>query len=224
MNLAVFTPVIAVVHFDYFDIVIVGWLIIGLLWGRKKGMSQELLPLLQWVGIVTEAGLWYEPFGAVIHHNTFFSLLWSNITAYVLIAAGVHLICLWFKQMLGVKLVEGNYFGRAEFYLGMTAGAVRFACMLLAGMALMNSRVETEAELAKTEKFQKDNFSDIRFPTYGQFQQDVLFKSLSGNLVRSNLPSILIASVAPAPLLHGETNAPKNNKMIAEIPIQPAKK
>jgi hypothetical protein len=187
-------------------------------------MSQELLPLLQWIGIVLVAGLLHGPLGLLIHQNSFLSLLWSNIAAYLLLAGIVHLIYVLFKPVFTVKLVEKNPFGRAEFYLGMTAGAVRFACMLLAGMALMNSRVETEAELAKTEKFQKDNFSDIRFPTYGQFQQDVLFKSLSGNLVRSNLPSILIASVAPAPLLHGETNAPKNNKMIAEIPIQPAKK
>jgi hypothetical protein len=212
------------VHFDYFDIVIVDWLIIGLLWGRKKGMSQELLPLLQWVGIVTEAGLWYEPFGAVIHHNTFFSLLWSNITAYVLIAAGVHLICLWFKQMLGVKLVEGNYFGRAEFYLGMTAGAIRFACMILAGLALMNSRVVTAEELASTEKFQKENFSDIRFPTFGQFQQDVLFRSFAGNWVRSNLKSVVMNPVAPPPPVKLETNAPKNGKMIADISAPPVKK
>jgi len=187
-------------------------------------MSQELLPLLQWIGIVTAAGLLYEPFGLVIRQDTFFSALWSNVTAYVLIAAGVHLIYLWFKQMFAVKLVEGHLFGRSEFYLGMTAGAVRFACMLLAGLALMNSRVETEAELAKTEKFQKDNFSDIRFPTYGQFQQVVLFKSFSGNWIRSNLQSALIASAVPEPAPQPKINAQKNTKMVADVSVPPAKK
>ena len=224
MNLAVLPPVVASARFDYFDIVAVGWLIIGLLRGRKRGMSQELLPLLQWIGIVTAAGLLYEPFGLVIRQDTFFSALWSNVTAYVLIAAGVHLIYLWFKQMFAVKLVEGHLFGRSEFYLGMTAGAVRFACMLLAGLALMNSRVETEAELAKTEKFQKDNFSDIRFPTYGQFQQVVLFKSFSGNWIRSNLQSALIASAVPEPAPQPKINAQKNTKMVADVSVPPAKK
>jgi uncharacterized membrane protein required for colicin V production len=224
MCIAVLPPVVANMKFDYFDIVAVVWLIIGLFWGRKRGMSQELLPLLQWIGIVSVAGLFYGPFGLLIHQDTFFSPLWSNITAYLLLAGMVHLIFFLLKPMLATKLLEKNPFGRGEFYLGMTAGAVRFACMLLAGMALMNSRVESEAELAKTEKFQKDNFSDIRFPTYGQFQQDVLFKSLSGNLVRSNLNSILIASVVAAPSPKAETNAPKSNKLIAEIPVQPAKK
>jgi uncharacterized membrane protein required for colicin V production len=216
--------------FDYFDIFAVGWLIFGLFWGRKRGMSQEFLPLVQWIAIVVVAGLYYEPFGVLIHHHTFFTPLWSNVAAYVLIASGVHLIYFTFKQLFGAKLVERNVFGHAEFYLGMAAGATRFACMLLAGMALMNSRIATEAELAKTEKFQKENFSDIRFPTYGGFQQEVLFKSCSGSLVRSHLKSVLIAS-APAPtepqLGTNETktnNVLKTNQMIAAVPGQLSKK
>jgi uncharacterized membrane protein required for colicin V production len=224
MCIAVLPPVVANMKFDYFDIVAVIWLIIGLFWGRKRGMSQELLPLLQWIGIVLVAGLFYGPFGLLIHQYTFFSPLWSNIAAYLLLAGLVHLIFFLLKPVFATKLVEKNPFGRGEFYLGMTAGAVRFACMLLAGMALMNSRVESEADLANTEKFQKDNFSDIRFPTYGKFQQDVLFKSFSGNLIRSNLNSFLIASVVPAPSPKVETGAPKGGKMIAEVPVQPAKK
>jgi uncharacterized membrane protein required for colicin V production len=224
MNLAVLPAVVTNAKFDYFDIVAVIWLIIGLLRGRKRGMSQELLPLLQWVGIVIAAGLLYESFGQIIHQHTFFSALWSYVTAYLLVAAGVHLVYLWFKQMFAVKLVEGNFFGRAEFYLGMSAGAVRYACMLLAVVALMNSRVATDGELAKTEKFQKENFSDVRFPTYGGLQRDVLVKSFSGNWIRSNLKSVMIASVTNAPTVQLETNAPKTNNMIAIVPVPTVKK
>jgi hypothetical protein len=107
----------------------------------------------------------------------------------------------------------------------MTAGAMRFGCMLLAGMALMNARIVSEAELAKTEKFQKENFSDIRFPTYGGFQQDVLFKSFLGNWTRSNLKTVLIASVAPASKPQVQLGAPKKNtNMLAAVPAPPAKK
>jgi heme/copper-type cytochrome/quinol oxidase subunit 1 len=224
MHMTVLPPVVTGLRFDYFDIVAVGWLIIGLLRGRKRGMSQELLPMLQWIGIVTAGGLLYEPFGLIIHHSTFFSAFWSNVVAYLLIAAGVHLVYFWFKQMFTVKLVERNYFGTREFYLGMAAGAVRYFCMLLAGLALMNARVATDVELAKTEKFQKENFSDVRFPTYGQFQQDVLVRSFSGNWIRSNLKSALIAAVAAEPSHQVETNAPKNGKLIAVAPSQPSKK
>jgi hypothetical protein len=62
----------------------------------------------------------------------------------------------------------------------------------------MNSRVGTQAELAQMEKFQAAWFSDIRFPTYGEFQQDVLLKSFSGKWVESHLKPVLIASVTSA--------------------------
>jgi uncharacterized membrane protein required for colicin V production len=198
MLVAVAAPVVSNAKFNYFDIFAVVWLFIGLLRGRKRGMSQELLPLLQWLGIVAAGGLLYFPFSAIVHRYTQFGGLWSNITAYLLIALGVHLIYLWFKQMLAEKLVETDPFGRGEFYLGMMAGVARFACMLVVGMALMNSRVGTQAELAQMEKFQAAWFSDIRFPTYGEFQQDVLLKSFSGKWVESHLKPVLIASVTSA--------------------------
>jgi hypothetical protein len=97
----------------------------------------------------------------------------------------------------------------------MGAGAIQFACMMIAVCAVMNSRVYTKAELAKTEKIQSDAFSDIRFPTYGTIQQAVLFQSYSGTLVETNLHSLLIASTTPAP--RGETLAHRNEQMIDDI-------
>jgi hypothetical protein len=180
-------------------------------------MTQELLPLFQWIGIVVVGGLFYWQISMLIHPYTQFTTLWCNITAYLIIALGVHLFYLWLKQLFSEKLMEKDIFGRAEFYLGMMAGVVRFGCILLVGMALMNSRVETAAELAKTEQFQKDNFSDIRFPTYGEFQQDVLFKSFSGKWVQKNLQPVLIASISATAPPKTETIAQKSNKIIDDI-------
>jgi uncharacterized membrane protein required for colicin V production len=225
MLLAALPPVLVKAKFNYFDIVAVVWLIIGLFRGRKRGMSQELLPLMQWLGIVAAGGLFYWPFSSLVRQCTQFSTLWSCITAYLLIALGVHLIYLWFKQMLAVKLVEKDPFGRGEFYLGMTAGVVRFGCMLLVGMALMNSRVATAAELAQNEKFQAANFSDIRFPTYGEIQHDVLLKSFTGSIVETYMKPVLIVSInTPPPPAKKETVALKNNQIIDDILAPPGKK
>jgi hypothetical protein len=171
--------------------------------------------------------MFYASLSPVVHQYTQFGALWSNVTAYLLIALGIHLIYLWFKQMLAEKLVQTDPFGRGEFYLGMMAGIARFGCMLVVGMSLMNSRVGTAAELAQMEKFQAAWFSDIRFPTYGEFQQDVLVKSFSGSWVESHLKPVLIASVTSAgaqPTRPSETIAQKSNKDIDEILSQPGKK
>jgi len=205
--------------FDYFDIIAVVWLIIGMFRGRKRGMSQELLPTLQWLAIVALAGLFYRPFSAVILQNTgnVFDLLWSNIIAYVLIAAAVHLLFIAIKHWVGEKLVGSDFFGRAEYYLGMLSGLIRFACMLVVLCALMNSRVVSKAEMERTEKMQKQNFEDIRFPTYGSIQQAVLFQSFSGNLIEKNLHSVLIASTTPVDRPKGETIASKREATINAI-------
>ncbi len=221
---AVLPPAVANVMFGYFDIFAIGWLILGLIVGRKRGMSQEFLPLLQWIGIVTAAGLLYAPFSPIIHQCTQFTPLWSNITAYLLIAIGVHFIYLGLKRMLAERLVKKDLFGRSEFYLGMVVGFARFGCMLLALIALMNSKVATAAELKETEKFQAAWFSDIRFPTYGEFQQDVLFKSCTGNFVETNLKPILIATASNEAGPKSETIAQKSNKIIDDILNQTTKK
>jgi hypothetical protein len=100
---------------------------------------------------------------------------------------------------------------------------VRFACMLLVMLALMNSRIVTKEEIAANEAMQKQNLEDIRLPTYGSIQQAVLFQSFTGKLVKQNLSSILIASVTPDQLKKGETPAQKKNDVINDV-LGPTKK
>jgi uncharacterized membrane protein required for colicin V production len=224
MAVAAAPPVVSNGKFNYCDLLAVAWLIVGFFRGRKRGMSQEFLPTLQWLAIVFVGGMYYARLSVVVRQYTQFGPLWSNITAYLVIAIGIHLIYKWFQQMFAERLVEKDPFGRGEFYLGMMAGVVRFGCMLVVIMALMNSRVGTAAELAQMEKFQADWFSDIRFPTYGEFQQDVLRKSFSGQWVESHMKPALIASVTytASPSLAGggrpaDTIAQQKNKEIDDI-------
>ncbi|MGA2175844.1 MAG: CvpA family protein [Verrucomicrobiota bacterium] len=217
MCLAALPPQLARVKFDYFDIIVVVWLIIGLLRGRKRGMSQELLPVLQWVAIVVVAGMYYRPVSVQVRQYCQFDLLWSNIFAYILIGFGVHLVYLFLKHLFGEKLSGTDLFGRWEYYLGMVAGTVRFACMMLVVIALMHARIISKAEMAQTEKMQATNFSDIRFPTYGSIQQSVLFESFTGSLIESNLQSILIYPITPAQAQKRETLAHQKEQLLNEV-------
>jgi uncharacterized membrane protein required for colicin V production len=199
MQLAAFAPDLSRFRVNYVDFIVVVWLIIGLLYGRKRGMTQELLPMMQWLAMVVVAGLFYQPVALLIRQYGRFDLLWANISAYLLIAFGVHLVYLWIKHLIHQKLIGTDMFGRMEYYLGMLAGVIHFACVWVMICALMNARIITKAELAKTEKAQSDAFSDIRFPTYGSVQQAVLFQSFSGALIETNLNVVLIASVNAKP-------------------------
>jgi len=222
MIVALTVPIVSDAKFNYFDLVAIVWLIIGFFRGRKRGMSGEFLPLMQWVAIVVLGGLFYTQVSVYIHQYAQFGWLWSNVSAYLLIAAAIHLVYKWLQGIFAERLVEKDPFGRGEFYLGMMAGVTRFACMIIFAMALMNSRIGTAAELAQMEKFQARWFSDIRFPTYGEFQQDVLLKSFSGKFVQVHLKNVLIASVTsgagiPRPSPRSASIAQKKNAEIDDI-------
>ena len=92
MLMTVLPQKVAYAKFNYFDVIAIVWLLIGLLRGRKRGLSQELLPTLQWIGIVVVGGMFYWTFSPTVRQYTQLSTLWSNITAYLLIALGIHLI------------------------------------------------------------------------------------------------------------------------------------
>jgi len=205
---------------NYFDVFVVLWLILGVFMGRKHGMSQEVLPMVQWIAIVILAGMFYGPIAQFLHQNANLELVLASIIGYVLVGLVVHFIFLWIKQGIGEKLVGSDMFGRAEYYLGMAGGAVRFACMLVCLIALMNVRIITDVEMARSEKVQRQNFEGIRFPTYGSVQHAVLFESLTGRTVKANMSHLLIASITGSgsgPKGKGESIAKKKEQELNEI-------
>jgi len=198
-------------HMNWFDLAVVVWLIIGVFRGRKHGMSQELLPLVQWVGVVIVAGLFYLPIARPFAQRTGLTLLPCVLASYVFLGCLIYGLLGNLKEKLDAKFQEGDYFGSGEYYLGMTSGVIRFICILLTFLAVMNSRIITKAEREATLKMQQKNFEEIRFPTYGEVQNTVLFESSTGNFVRAYLPNFLIQPVnvndAPEPRRFGSAKA-----------------
>ena len=201
-------PAFSHIAFNYVDAIVIVWLLVGILRGRKRGMTQELLPSTQWILIAVVAGLCYSPVSGLLFQITGgnFNHLWSNITAYILIAFGIHMIFLWLKDATGDHLTGSDLFGKSEYYLGMAAGLLRFACMFIVLVALLHSRIYTEAELAASAKEQRRNFEDIRFPTYGSVQHGVLTESFTGHWVQENLHQIMITT----------TNLPHRSEAITQ--------
>ena len=67
-----------------FDLVLVGVLTIGVLRGRKQGMSEELLSLMKWLAVMFVCAAAYQPLGRIFVSNTsVFSSLSCYLMAYV---------------------------------------------------------------------------------------------------------------------------------------------
>jgi uncharacterized membrane protein required for colicin V production len=180
------------VPFNYVDLIIVALLVAGIFRGRKRGMSEELLSFLQWIVIIFGGSLIYRAGGHFIKQTAPFSLLVCYVLVYVTFALMVKLFFSQVKHAVGEKLLGSNFFGGSEYYLGMLAGMIRFACVILMVMALVNARLITQQERAEMARFQKKNFEDISFPTFGSIQQSIMDDSFLGNQVKEHLSFVLI--------------------------------
>src|SRR6266478_565028 len=125
---------------NMFDFVLVAVLVLGVLQGRKHGMSEELLPVLKWFALLCACAVAYEPLGRLFAQSSHvLSMLTCYLMAYIAIALVVLTIFAAVKRGMGGKLIGSDIFGKAEYPLGMASGLIRAACMLLMAMALLNA-------------------------------------------------------------------------------------
>jgi len=183
--------------FNGFDVILVVILGLGVYYGRRKGMSGELLSLAKWLAILFGCAALYAPIGSFFATSSVFSTLSCYLMAYLGAALIIVLIFAGISRSLGGKLVGSDAFGSAEYYLGMGSGVVRSACMLLAALALLNARYFSPTEVKAMEKFQDDVYGSNFFPTLHSFQAYVFEKSLVGPMIKENLSFLLIQPTKP---------------------------
>ena len=121
--------------FGWFDLMLVVVLGLGLFRGRKNGMTKEVLPMFQWVATVLLCGFGYETVGLFYTNILGLEVTPAFILGYLSVALFVFFVFLLVKKMLMPRLTGSNFFGGAEYYLGMISGMVRFSCVLLFGLA-----------------------------------------------------------------------------------------
>jgi uncharacterized membrane protein required for colicin V production len=183
---------------NLFDLVLLVVLAAGIYQGRKHGMSEELLGLVTWLGILFGCALLYQPGADLIRQFTnMFSRLTCYLIAYVGGAALIFLLFLGLKRALGGKLLGSDIFGRLEYYLGMGSGLVRFSCILLAALALLNARYFSPKEVRAMEARDIDLYGSTFFPGLHSLQATVFDKSLTGPWIKDNLGFLLIKPTEP---------------------------
>lgn len=178
--------------FNWFDIAVVLMLFIGYQRGKARGMSQESFSVLKWVTIVIVAAIAYEPLGSWISSMAKLSPLISFLIAYTLVAGLVALVFVFLSGSLGEKIKGSDAFGKGEFYLGKPAGMLRFLCIVLALLALLNARYYSTAEVNAMNKFQNDNYGSDFFPTLSSIQDSVFRESFLGKQAKEHISFLLI--------------------------------
>ena len=173
--------------FNWFDIAILLVLVVGLQRGRKHGMSEEIILVLKWIAIVLCGAFSYSVLGDVISDNSVFTKLSGYLMAYILTFLFITVLFMAIKKMANGKLVGSDVFGSGEYYLGMVAGVVRYACILIFILAFLNAPLYTKSEKAADLKFQNDVYGSDFFPKLYTVQEDVFEKSFVGPHIQNEL-------------------------------------
>ena len=187
---------------NWFDAVVLGMLIIGLFRGRKRGMSKEFPLLLKWVSLVLVCGIWYQTAAQLLVNTASLRQLPSCIFGYLLLAFVVVIVFMLLRWLLFSRMAEKTLFGGGEYYLGMVSGMIRFACMVLAVLALLNAPVYTAQDIKKHDAYVKRWFggglySGDYFPSMQTIQEQVFTKSFIGPYIKDYLGPLLIETAPP---------------------------
>ena len=208
-------PVTNGMALDWFDLVAVLVLGFGLFRGRRNGMAKELLPLLEWLVLVPVCGLGYALLAGVLA-GFIPDKLWSCLVAYLALALAVFIFFAILKRQFAEKLEKSNFFKGGEYYLGMLSGMVRYACMLLFVLALLNAPVFTPAQIAQMKAYDQTNlgggiFAGNYFPHLFEVQAAVFKDSFVGPRVKDDLGMLLINTGQPGA---GGAQPPKKQPVI----------
>jgi len=203
--------------FNWFDVALVALLAFGFWRGRRRGMTKELLPTLQWLAILLAAGLGhiflanlFEQHGYAKQVAAAFQKVLGDhcnertaalMMGYLSITLVIFTVFVALKHKFNPKLEGSSVFGGNEYYWGVAAGLVRYVCLVLVALALLNAPVYTAADIAASQAYNnrwygggmKDYSGDF-IPTVYEVQDNVFKKSLLGPLIKQNLSMLLINS------------------------------
>lgn len=185
--------------FNWFDLTVVLMLVVGYTRGKKNGMSQESpsRPEMGGLGRGDRDRLRTARSLGGVHFENRQTL---RLPAFLLpggfrdpLRFRIH------QRTLGEKLKGSDAFGQSGIYLAMPAGMLRFACITLFLLALLNARYYTTAEVKAMNKYQNDNYGSNFFPTLSSVQDDVFTKSFLGKQIKEHMSFLLIKPTAPVP-------------------------
>ncbi|HEU6448714.1 MAG TPA: CvpA family protein [Verrucomicrobiae bacterium] len=185
--------------FSWFDIALLAVLIFGVVRGRKNGMTKEIIPFFEWLAIVAVCSFGYGMAGQLFINTLNWGKTISYVFGYLLLAALVLCVFLLPRKYLGPRLEGSSIFGSGEYYLGILAGLIRYTCIVVFVLALLNAPYYSAADIAAKEAYNNRwfggglaGYSGDFIPDLQTIQASVFKHSLVGPFVKDKMDFLLI--------------------------------
>ena len=154
---------------------------------------------MEWLLLVLVSGLGYWMLAAIL--SPFLHvMLWNYIVSYLVLALLVFIGFMILKRRLAERLVKSDLFKGGEYYMGMLSGMVRYGCILIFALALLNAPVYTPKQIQEQrDRDQRDfgggpgsGFKGNYFPHVSTVQAAVFKESFLGPRIKEGLGILLI--------------------------------
>jgi hypothetical protein len=160
------------------------------------------MPLFQWLTLILASGMGYTLFAPTYANTVGTGKAASAMLGYCTLALATWLVFYVLRGIFVPRLTGSNFFGGGEYYLGMVSGMIRFTCMLVAALALLNAPFYTPAEIKAHNAYVQRWFgggmySGNYFPTVENVQEQVFKTSFTGPYLKNYLGTLLIDTAAP---------------------------
>jgi len=208
--------------FNWFDVALIFVVLFGFWRGRKNGMTKEFVPVSQWLVMVIAGAAGYQALGRLLIDRGCIKAVFGKsvteetaafVTSYLIIVIVVFTIFSIVKHKLKHRLEGSSFFGSSEYYFGMISGVVRYLCMVIFALALLNAPYYSQADVMSAKAYSNRwfggglaGYSGDFFPTLSETQTSIFKDSLTGPFLKDNLSVLLVktgSAVAP-PTTHPE--------------------
>ena len=209
---------------NWFDVALIVVIGFGLFRGRKNGMTKEIIPTFQWIAIVAAAGFGYN-FLAQIYINSCGMgqhKAWAAFLAYLTIALVIWLIFSGIQKVVKPRLEGSNAFGSSEYYLGMPCGMIRYLCITIFFLALIDARYYSSADIAAAKAYNErwyggGMYSGNYIPDLHSVQEAIFKKSFTGPYIKQYIDVVLIDTGPDAPSGGFQQAAPKKAQPVIHM-------
>jgi hypothetical protein len=146
--------------------------------------------------MLIHTGAIHQVFGSMFRETTA-----AVVASYLIIAFVVLLIFAQLKNTFRERVEGSNVFGNSEYYLGMLSGTVRYACIMIFFLALLNAPVYSWSDIQHRKEYNNQwfggglqGYSGDFIPSIDEIQAAVFHDSLAGPAIKKNLSLLLINS------------------------------
>jgi uncharacterized membrane protein required for colicin V production len=210
----------AAISFGLFDVLLIIVAGVGIWRGKERGISEELLELIQWLVTIVAAGFLYSLVGDLLAAAKMPRLV-ANISGYISIIIVVSIIFKFISKSVGNKLVDSDFFGSWEYRLGMMAGALRYLSIWFVLLALLSARYFDADLVAAQRKAQEKETGVVLLPTWGIVNRMALYESFTGPYIRKYLGPLLMTPVGFAKVAPNENTIGKQQQRVLDAVTAP---